>query len=178
MPDPVPSLAEAPLPLPPVEFDEIRGHPLNKWTRADNLEELHAIWVERFTLGSLRDLNVRALWPYADAVELDGNSWGIDPESTTLFYINAGGHAYRRPGAKHPVKGDGIVPAAISLESLAAAGWSALKEGKPLLRTESGPGFRVSAPIHAVTSCLECHHFESGSVVAMLVYSFEEIADD
>lgn len=181
-PAPAPSPVKPPTgvdsPLPPAEFDEIRGHPMNDWTYVDSLEELHAVWVERFTLSSARNLDARTLWPYADAVLLNGDSWGIDSKSINLFYKDSSGHAYQASGAEHPLGEARQAALPISPDSLADAGWSALSEGAPLLRRESGTGFRIVAAIRASASCLECHAWTEGAQVGMLAYDFREIPDD
>lgn len=181
--DPPPPAPPAPLPLevgpaPPTDFGEIQGHPLAEWIYADSLGELHAIWSERFALDAAPEVNANALWPYADAVLLDGVSWGMAAETSTLTYMDTAGHAYQRAGTEHPKTGDQRPRRSLSPEALEATGWPALQTGTGLQRFDEGPGFRVAGPVRAAASCLACHAFEPDRVVALLLYDFQEIPDD
>lgn len=165
-------------PPPPPDFGEIPGHPLADWTYADSLEELHAIWSERFSLSATPNLDPNTLWPYADAVQSDGASWGIAAETTKLVYLDTDGHAYQRTGAPHP-KPNGVAAATpLTHEALAALGWATAQASPQVRRFDEGPGFRVAGPIRAAESCLACHAYAPEQVVALLVYDFQEIPDD
>lgn len=164
-------------PEPAPEFEGMTAHPLAEWTYAESLEELHSVWVERFALGAAPSGNPDAIWPYADAVLIDGDSWGMAPDTTRLIYVKADNHAYQRAGAAHPVANDGAATA-ISAEALSALGWEKARNGAGLQRFDEGPGFRVAGPIRAAHGCQACHAYGEGEVVALLVYDFEEIPDD
>ena len=163
---------------PPPDFGEIPGHPLADWTYADSLEELHAIWSDRFTLSATPNLDPGTLWPYADAVQLEGASWGMAAETTKLIYINSDGHAYQRSGAAHPKPDDLAAATPLTAEALAALGWETAQSSPNLQRFDEGPGFRVAGSIHAAESCRACHAYAPDQVVALLVYDFQEIPDD
>jgi hypothetical protein len=163
---------------PPPDFGEIPGHPLADWTYADSLEELHAIWSDRFTLSATLDLDPKALWPYADAVMLDGASWGMAAVTTKLVYLDTDGHAYQRTGATHPKPNDVAAATPLRPEALAALGWATAQASPDVRRFDEGPGFRVAGPIRAAGSCMACHAYAPEQVVALLVYDFQEIHDD
>ena len=179
---PVPQVIKAPpapdAAPPPPDFGDIPGHPLANWTYADSLDELHAIWSERFTLSATPNLDPNTLWPYADAIQLDGASWGMSAETTKLVYIATDGHAYQRTGAAHPKENDGTSTSPITAESLSAMGWETAQSSPGLQRFEEGSGFRVAGPIRTEQSCQACHTYAPDQVVALLVYDFQEIPDD
>lgn len=160
------------------DFGGIPGHPLADWTYADKLNELHAIWSERFSLSAAQDLDPNTIWPYADAVQLDGASWGMAAETTALIYVKTDGHAYKRMGADHPKTNEAAPAIPITPESLAAMGWEKARVAPELQRFDEGPGFRIAGPIRAVDSCIACHAYAPDEVVALLVYDFQEIPDD
>lgn len=155
----------------------MRAHPLAEWTYAESLEELHAVWLDRFALGSTSGGDPNAIWPYADAVLIDGDSWGMVPETTTLIFTNTADHAYQRAGAAH-TKANEAAATPITAEALAALGWAKAQSSVDLQRFDDGPGFRVAGPVRAAKSCLACHAYGLDQVVALLVYDFQEIPDD
>lgn len=159
------------------EFDGMRAHPLAEWTYAESLEELHAVWLERFALGAAPGGDPNAIWPYTDAVLIDGDSWGMAPETTRLISIKPDGHAYQRAGAAHPKVNEGTATP-ITAEVLGALGWGKAQASAALQRFDEGPGFRVAGPVRADQSCLACHTYGLDQVVALLVYDFQEIPDD
>lgn len=170
------SLVAPPTDPPPPDFEGIPAHPLADWTYADSLEELHDIWSERFALSATPNLDPATIWPYADAVQLDGASWGMAAETTQLIYIKPDGHAYQQMGAAHPK--DASAAVVLTPEVLAAAGWATAQSSPELQRFEEGPGFRVAGPIRATQSCAACHAYAPEQIVALLVYDFQEIPDD
>lgn len=159
------------------EFDGMRAHPLAAWTYAASLEELHSVWLERFALGSAPGGDPNAIWPYADAVLINGDSWGMAPDTTRLIYVRPDGHAYQRVGAEHPVANE-TAATPITAEALAALGWAKAQSSVDLQRFDEGSGFRVTGPVRAGRSCLACHVYGLDQVVALLVYDFQEIPDD
>lgn len=159
------------------EFDGMKAHPLAEWTYAESLEELHAVWLERFVLGAAPGGDPNAIWPYADAVLIDGDSWGMASETTRLIYAKPDGYAYQRAGAAHPVASEGTATP-ITAEALATLGWAKAQARPALQRFDEGPGFRVAGPVRANQSCLACHDYGLDQVVALLVYDFQEIPDD
>ena len=159
------------------EFDGMKAHPLAEWTYAESLEELHAVWLERFALGAATGGDPNAIWPYADAVLIDGDSWGMASDTTRLIYVKPDGHAYQRAGAAHPVASEGTATP-VTAEALAELGWGKAQASPALQRFDEGPGFRVAGPVRADQSCLTCHDFGLDQVVALLVYDFQEIPDD
>jgi len=163
---------------PTPDLGEIPGHPMADRTYADSLEELHAIWIDRFTLSATPDLDPNTIWPYADTVMLDGASWGMAAETTKLVYIDTDGHAYQRSNAAHPRPDEMAAETPLTPEALAASGWAAAQANPNLQRFDEGPGFRVGGAIRAAESCLRCHAYTPGEVVALLVYDFQEIPDD
>ena len=182
-PAPSPGAAEVEPATPPraaqesvPEFDGMRAHPLAEWTYAESLEDLHAVWLERFALGTAPAGDPNAIWPYADAVLIDGDSWGMASETTRLIYVKPDGHAYRA-GAAHPVANEDTATP-VTAESLAALGWGKAQASPALQRFDDGPGFRVAGPVPADQACLACHDYGLDQVVALLVYDFQEIPDD
>ena len=159
------------------EFDGMKAHPLAEWTYAESLEELHAVWLERFALGAAPGGDPNAIWPYADAVLIDGDSWGMASETTRLIYVKSDGYAYQRAGAAHPVATEDTATP-ITAEALATLGWAKAQASPALQRFDEGPGFRVSGPVPADQACLACHDYGLDQVVALLVYDFQEIPDD
>lgn len=156
---------------------EIRGHPLNDWTYADNLEEFHAVWLARFSLSATPKLDPNTIWPYADSVELNGASWGMAEETTTLIYLDKDGHAYQRSGAAHPTA-EGSTATSLGPEALAATGWFIAQTSPNVQRFDERPGFRLAGPVRATESCMGCHAYGPEQVVALMVYDFQEIPDD
>lgn len=171
------AVAPSPGILAPLSTD-VPGHPLADWTFADSLEEIHAIWCERFERSAQPALDPNAVWPYADAVRLGGDSWGLSAESTKVVYIDSDHHAYQRLGALHPTGKGPLATMPPDSEASTALAWAAVQTGPELLRIEAGSGFRVAGPVRAGTTCLVCHDYAPDTVVAVLLYDFQEIADD
>ncbi len=159
------------------EFGGVKAHPLAEWTYAESLEEIHAVWLERFALGAAPGGDPKAIWPYVDAVLIDGDSWGMASDTTRLIYVKPDGHAYQRAGAAQPVVNAGAATP-ITAEALAGLGWAKAQANPALQRFDEVPGFRVAGPVRADQSCLTCHDYGLDQVVALLVYDFQEIPDD
>jgi hypothetical protein len=166
-------------PAPPTEYAEKTAVPIEPWTYADSLEELHGIWSDRFALSAAPEIDRQALWPYADAVLIDGDSWGLVHGSMRLVYTDTDGHAYQMAGESHPTPGDARTRQPLTPDALAATGWSSVRLSPGLLRVDDAAGFRVTGPLHAGAACLVCHDgYRPQEVVGILIYDFSEIPDD
>ena len=130
----------------PPDFGEIPGHPLADWTYADSLEELHTIWSERFTLSTGVALDPKTIWPYVNAVQWAGASWGMGAETTRLIYMGTDGHAYQRKGAAHPRENDGTPTSPITPESLSTMGWETAQSSPDLQRFNEGRAKTPDSP--------------------------------
>lgn len=174
-PPTTPAPAQAQSTTPP-QYVEV---PIEPWTYAESLEELHGIWSDRFALSAAPEIDHQALWPYADAVLIDGDSWGLIPRSMRLVYTNTEGHAYQMAGETHPRPGDARSRQALTPDALATTGWPSVRLSPGLLRVDNASGFRVTGPLHAGAACLECHGgYRLQEVVGILIYEFSEIPDD
>jgi hypothetical protein len=150
--------------------------PVADWTFAADPEALHAVWQDRFALSAQAErLPETTLLPYADALELNGASWGLRPSEIRFVYETDSG-VFSVFGTEHPQEQSAPRPA--RAEDLTAWGRTADDSPAHLRISFRGTSLSIQGPLVVRTSCLDCHEMEEGSVAGVFFYELDEIADD
>lgn len=153
------------------------ANPLDAWSYAPDLAAFHAIWHDRFALSAMPDPDPDALVPYADAVEVDGVSWGIRPSDIRFVYSGPDG-APHLVGRAHPPAPGKDSRSPLPPEHWTAPAWESVQAMGRAQHAYDGLELRMVGPVVARASCLDCHDYTADSVVGGLVYTFSELPDD
>jgi len=140
--------------------------------------DFHLVWLTRLAQSSAPPVSEDTLLPYADALEFQGASWGLDPGEIGLLLLHEEGQATFRHGIVHPDRDTttqrltgGEITETVPL-------WAALRDAQDIAYSCDGFQLFIAGYIRYSPDCMRCHDGKAGEVAGALVYSFTEIPDD
>lgn len=148
------------------------------WWYAKSIADLHETFLKQLALRNGEPIGDGLLLHYANAVELDGGSWGLEEAGIELVALGDHDEAVVFSGLWDP-HGDGRDTAPMrKLDRFEQQALKRVTNGEAVVWANTGTYVRMMGGIPAERTCPECHEAPEGTLLGAYAYRLTEIPDD